>query len=89
MTTSYSNQGVDVGVSRVRTQCGHSQPGKANESGGIPEKSELSGYLPDSVALLTREPHGIIHKHLDQLREKPEIKEERFTVASQTRGLMF
>lgn len=69
MTTTYSKQGGGPGVSRVRYQCRQSQAGKANESCRIPENSELIMYLPYLVFSWTREPHWIIHKHLDQLRE--------------------
>lgn len=53
VTASYSNQGVDIGVSRVRTQYGQSQAGKANGSDGIPENSEFTS--------LTQYPH--VHPH--------------------------
>lgn len=63
-------------MSRVKTQYGQSQAGKPNGSGRIPENSEFTSYLPYSVSLRTssstRESHGMIRKHLDQLRETRE-----------------
>lgn len=80
ITTSYSNQEVDMGVSRVKTQYGQSPAGKPNGSGGIPENSEFTSYLPYSVSLRTssriRESHGMIRKHLDQLRETREQRKK-------------
>ena len=64
VTASYSNQGVGIGVSRVRTQYGQSQAGKANGSEGISENSEFTSCLPYSVpshtSSRTRESHGMI-----------------------------
>lgn len=76
LTASYSNQAVDIGMSRVRTQYGQSQAGRANGSGGIPENSKLPSYLPCSLSSSTRESHGMIWKHLDRLRETREQRRE-------------
>lgn len=94
ITASYSNQGVDIGVSRVRTQCGQSQVGKANGSGGIPENSEVTSYLPCSLSsrISSQKHKGVTWNDLKISRpteRDQRIKKRDFLWLFKQRGLMF